>query len=179
MDRGIFVNRSAAERTTFGERIEIDKKRLPQSAPVRPHGRSPARCENSRNPEEILDFPVGLSPRALEILKGLPRLLNGLGFPIFANALKAAFNRARHKLGLDHYRFHDIRHELTSSLIEAGRSDTQVMAQFAHRDPKSLKRYANLRQKYLQMPSPQFRHGGQTNEYRSSKRFDCPTKGRK
>ncbi|MDO8874489.1 MAG: site-specific integrase [Pseudolabrys sp.] len=105
--------------------------------------------KNSRNPEEILDVPVGLSPRALEILKALPRSLNGLVFPLSANALKSAFNRARHKLGLDHYRFHDIRHELISSLIEAGWSDTQVMAQSAHRDPKSLKRYTNLRKKHL------------------------------
>jgi integrase len=105
--------------------------------------------KNSRNPEEIIDVLVGLSPRALEILKGLPRSLDGRVFPITADALKSAFNRARHKLELDHYRFHDIRHELISSLIEAGWSDTQVMAQSAHRDPKSLKRYTNLRKKHL------------------------------
>ena len=105
--------------------------------------------KNSRNPEEIINVPVGLSPRALEILKGLPRSLHGRVFPITANALKSAFNRARHKLGLDHYRFHDTRHELISSLVEAGWSDTQVMAQSGHRDPKSLKRYANLRKKNL------------------------------
>ncbi len=105
--------------------------------------------KNSRNPEEIIDVLVGLSPRALEILKGLPRSLDGRVFPITANALKSAFNRARHKLGLDQYRFHDTRHELISSLIEAGWSDTQVMAQSGHRDPKSLKRYTNLRKKHL------------------------------
>jgi integrase len=105
--------------------------------------------KNSRNPEEIINVLVGLSPRALEILKGLPRSLDGRVFPITANALKSAFNRARHKLGLDHYRFHDTRHELISSLIEAGWSDTQVMAQSGHRDPKSLKRYTNLRKKHL------------------------------
>lgn len=105
--------------------------------------------KNSRNPEEIIDVLVGLSPRAIEILKALPRSLDGRVFPITANALKSAFNRARHKLGLDHYRFHDIRHELISSLIEAGWSDTEVMAQSAHRDPKSLQRYANLRKKHI------------------------------
>jgi integrase len=105
--------------------------------------------KNSRNPEEIINVLFGLSPRALEILMGLPRSLDGRVFPITANALKSAFNRARHKLGLDHYRFHDTRHELISSLIEAGWSDTQVMAQSGHRDPKSLKRYTNLRKKHL------------------------------
>ena len=105
--------------------------------------------KNSRNPEKIINVPVGLSPRALAILKGLPRSLDGRVFPISANALKSAFNRARHKLGLDHYRLHDTRHELISSLIEAGWSDTQVMAQSGHRDPKSLKRYTNLRKEHL------------------------------
>ena len=105
--------------------------------------------KNSQNPEEVINVPVGLSPRALEILKALPRSLDGRVFAISANALKSAFNRAHHKLGLDHYRFHDARRERISSLIEAGWSDTQVMAQSGHRDPKSLKRYANQRQKFL------------------------------
>jgi hypothetical protein len=46
---------------------------------------------SSLGAEEILDVPVGLSPRAFEILQGLPRSLNGLVFPISANALKSAF----------------------------------------------------------------------------------------
>ena len=105
--------------------------------------------KNSRSPEELIDASVGLSPRAIQILKKLPRSLDGRVFPISADALKAAFNRARHKLGLDHFRLHDARHERISSLIEAGWSDTQVMAQSVHRDPKSLKRYTNLRKKHL------------------------------
>ena len=105
--------------------------------------------KNSRNPEQLIDVRVGLTPRAIEILKGLPRSLDGRVFPITANALRLAYNRARHRCGLDHFRFHDTRHERVSSLIEAGWSDTEVMAQTAHRDPKSLKRYANLRQKHL------------------------------
>ncbi|HVO92873.1 MAG TPA: site-specific integrase [Terriglobales bacterium] len=105
--------------------------------------------KNSRSPEQLVDVTVGLTPRALQILKKLPRSLDGRVFPISADALKAAFNRARHKLGLDQFRFRDARHERISSLIEAGWSDTQVMAQSGHRDPKSLKRYTNLRKKHL------------------------------
>lgn len=89
--------------------------------------------KNSRSPEELIDVLVGLSPRAIQILKKLPRSLDGRVFPISADALKSAFNRARHKLGLDHFRFHDTRHELISSLIEASWSDTEVMAQSGHR----------------------------------------------
>jgi integrase len=105
--------------------------------------------KNSRNPEQLIDVRVGLSPRAIMILKSLPRSLDGRVFPITANALKSAYNRARHRCGFDHFRFHDARHERISSLIEAGWSDTEVMAQSGHRDPKSLYRYTNLRQKHL------------------------------
>ena len=105
--------------------------------------------KNSRAPEEVLDQTIGLSPRTVEILTALPRSLDGRVFPISKDALKSAFDRARKKLGLDHFRFHDARHEFISSLVEAGWSDTQIMAQSGHRDPKSLKRYANLRKRHL------------------------------
>ena len=105
--------------------------------------------KNSRAPEEVLDQTIGLSPRAVEILTGLPRSLDGRVFPISKDALKSAFNRARKRLGFGHFRFHDARHEFISSLVEAGWSDTQIMAQSCHRDPKSLKRYSNLRKKFL------------------------------
>ena len=65
------------------------------------------------------------------------------------NGFRLAFNRARKKAGLEHFRFHDTRHERVSSLIEAGWSDTAVMALSGHKDPKSLKRYANLRSEHL------------------------------
>ena len=68
-------------------------------------------------------------------------------FPISANAFRLAFNRARKKAGLEHFRFHDTRHERVSTLVEAGWSDTAVMALSGHKDPKSLKRYANLQQR--------------------------------
>jgi integrase len=70
------------------------------------------RVKNSRNPDKTIDIHIGLSPRAVEILKNLPRSMDGRVFPISADALKSAFNRVRHKLGLDHFRLHDARHEL-------------------------------------------------------------------
>lgn len=105
--------------------------------------------KNSRNPHEQIDVQIGLSPRAIEILTALPRSIDGHVFPITENATKGAFNRARDRAGLPHFRFHDIRHERVSSLIEAGWSDSAVMSQTGHRDPKSLIRYANLRKSHL------------------------------
>jgi integrase len=108
--------------------------------------------KNSRRPEIVIDHPVALSPRALEIPTDLeasrdkrePRVL-----PTTADAVQAAFGRARAKANVRHFRLHDARHERASSLVEAGWSDSQVMAMTGHRDPKSLRRYVNLRRDHL------------------------------
>lgn len=106
--------------------------------------------KNSRSPEKLVDQRVGLTPRAVEILNALPRKDGDTRpFPMTADALKSAFDRARARADLDGFNFHDTRHERASNLIEAGWSDTEVMAQTGHRDPKSLKRYVNLRKSYL------------------------------
>ncbi|QIE57014.1 site-specific integrase [Pikeienuella piscinae] len=105
--------------------------------------------KNSRNPDKVIDHTVPLSPRAIAILKELPRSVDGRVFPMSPNAFRQAFNRARKRAGLEHFRFHDTRHERVSSLFEAGWSDTTVMAVSGHKDPKSLKRYANLRPDHL------------------------------
>ena len=105
--------------------------------------------KNSRNPDKIIDHTIALSPRAIEILSSLPHTKDARVFPMTANAFRLAFNRARKKAQVEHFRFHDTRHERVSSLIEAGWSDTAVMALTGHRDPKSLKRYANLRPDHL------------------------------
>lgn len=105
--------------------------------------------KNSRNPEKVINHVVALSPRALEVLEALPRGEDGQVFQISENALRLAFNRARDKAGVPHFRFHDLRHERTSSLFEAGWSLMQVMAQTGHKDPKSVKRYTKLSPDFL------------------------------
>lgn len=111
--------------------------------------------KNSRSPETIIDHPIGLSPRAIEVLQSLPRGgdteagADDRIFPVTANAIRLAFNRARERAGVPHFRFHDTRHERTSNLFEGGWSLIQVMAQTGHKDPKSVKRYANLTSGHL------------------------------
>ncbi|SPH17934.1 Tyrosine recombinase XerC [Defluviimonas aquaemixtae] len=105
--------------------------------------------KNSRNPDKVIDHTVPLSPRAIAVLQSMPRSVDGRVFPMTPNAFRQAFNRARKKAGLEHFRFHDTRHERVSSLFEAGWSDTTVMTLSGHKDPKSLKRYANLRPDHL------------------------------
>lgn len=105
--------------------------------------------KNSRDPKTRIDRQIGLSPRAIAILKKLPRSTDGRVIPLTTESLKQSFERARARAGLPHFRLHDARHELASSLTEAGWSPVEVMAQGGWRDPKSMKRYTNLSGKHL------------------------------
>lgn len=44
--------------------------------------------KNSRSPDKIINHTMGLSPRALEVLKNLPHSEDGMVFPITSNALR-------------------------------------------------------------------------------------------
>ena len=105
--------------------------------------------KNSNRPNEIRTVEVGLSPRAVEILEVLPRSLDGRVFPTTISAVEAAFKRARTRAGLEHFRFHDSRHDLASRLVEAGWELLPVMKQGDWRDPKSLARYFNAKGEHL------------------------------
>jgi len=66
-------------------------------------------------------------------------------FPISAESLKNAWERARKRAGLEHFNFHDLRHEAISRLFEAGFDAQVVRAVSGHKDMQSLKRYVNLK----------------------------------
>lgn len=63
------------------------------------------------------------------------------------------------KLKLADFRFHDLRHEAVSRLVEAGLSDQEVSAISGHKSMQMLKRYTHLRAEDLvdkldQLPEP-------------------------
>jgi len=66
-------------------------------------------------------------------------------FPHNHKSVGAAFRRARNALGADDLRFHDLRHEATSRLFEAGLPIERVALVTGHKDWKMLKRYTNLK----------------------------------
>lgn len=100
--------------------------------------------KNSKNPDVVRDHLAPLSPRAIEILESVPKIEGEKRvFPITADALKSAFNRAREKCGLEHYRFHDQRHELPSFMGENGRTVLEIMGITGHADSRSVERYVN------------------------------------
>lgn len=105
--------------------------------------------KNSRRPSEVRTVQIGLSPRAVEILDALPRSLDGRVFQITASAFTSSFKRARKRAGLEHFRLHDSRHEMASTLVEAGWEMLDVMRQGDWRDPKSVSRYYAARGAHL------------------------------
>ena len=53
------------------------------------------------------------------------------------------------KTGIMNLRFHDLRHEATSRLVEAGLSDQEVAAITGHKSMQMLRRYTHLRAEEL------------------------------
>jgi integrase len=66
-------------------------------------------------------------------------------FPYNSKTAGTAFQRACKSLGIKDLHFHDLRHEATSRLFEAGLTIEQVPLVTGHKDWKMLKRYTQLR----------------------------------
>jgi integrase len=100
-----------------------------------------------KNPgeKEGNDVWCDLPDEALRVILSMPKLTDQI-FPYSTDAIGAAFTRACKMLGLEDLRFHDLRHDGVSRLFEMGRNIPQVACVSGHRDWKSLKRYAHIRQ---------------------------------
>ena len=88
---------------------------------------------------------IPLSSRAIEILNGLPRGIDGKVFALTANSISQAFERVTKRADIEDLRFHDLRHEATSRLFERGLNPIQVAAITGHKTLQMLKRYTHLR----------------------------------
>jgi len=85
---------------------------------------------------------VPLSPRALEIIRDIPRVDDTV-FVVSANAVRLAWERLRRRAGVVGLRFHDLRHEAVSRFFEKGLNMPEVAAISGHRDPRMLMRYTH------------------------------------
>ena len=63
--------------------------------------------------------------------------------PMTANALRLGFQRLRKRAGLEHIRFHDLRHEAVSRLFEKGLTPPEVASVSGHRTLSQLMRYSH------------------------------------
>ena len=70
-------------------------------------------------------------------------------FPYWHKSAGTAFTRAVRDLGIEDLHFHDLRHEGTSRLFEAGYRIEQVALVTGHKDWKMLRRYTHLRPEAL------------------------------
>jgi integrase len=88
---------------------------------------------------------------AWEVLLEQRIITGGTGrvFPHHPKSVGTAFRRACRKLKIHDLRFHDLRHEATSRLFEAGLTIEKVVLVTGHKDWKMLKRYTNLRPESL------------------------------
>lgn len=85
---------------------------------------------------------------AMEIVKRQPKTSEFI-FPYDPRTIGAAFARACRFLEIEDLRFHDLRHEATSRLFEAGYSIEEVSQFTLHESWSTLKRYTHLSPKRL------------------------------
>jgi len=99
--------------------------------------------QNTKNESERT---VPLSPKAIEILKSIPRQISGSVFGMSENAITIAMRRARAEAEIKNLTFHDLRHEATSRLFENTDLDLLEIAEITgHKNLQMLKRYTHLR----------------------------------
>lgn len=87
-------------------------------------------------------------------------------FPYDPRSIGAAFRRACRELEIEDLRFHDLRHEGTSRLFEAGFTIEQVSLVTGHKDWKMLRRYTNLRPEKLHDTARELRERAAENAKR-------------
>lgn len=93
---------------------------------------------------------VPLLGPAWDLLQAQPRDdEHGRIFPLHPQTLSKYFKEACTALGIDNLRLHDMRHEGTSQLFEAGFQVPEVAMVTGHKNWKHLKRYTNLRPEML------------------------------
>jgi len=83
--------------------------------------------------------------RALTVLDGLVRRIDGRVWGMRPNSISHAFERICPAAGVEGLTFHDLRHEATSRLFEKGLNPMEVTAVTGHKTLQMLKRYPHLR----------------------------------
>lgn len=93
---------------------------------------------------------VPLSSRAVELLRSIPRAIDGRVFPVSAGTLSEKFRAACELAGIEGLRFHDLRHEATSRFFEGGNLEIMDVAHITgHKTLQMLKRYTHMRTKRI------------------------------
>ena len=92
---------------------------------------------------------MSLPPHLLPILRehleqyaGDDRVFVGRdGKPMRGDAVRQAFDRARRRVGMENFTFHDLRHTGQTLAAAAGANMADLMRQLGHASPVAAKRY--------------------------------------
>ena len=84
---------------------------------------------------------VPLSTKAIEVLKSMPRSIDGRVFPINHAAVSANFDRARKRAEIEGIRFHDLRRTAITMLAHKLPNLVELSAVSGHKSLAMLKRY--------------------------------------
>ncbi len=76
---------------------------------------------------------IPMTPRAIEILKKLPRQLNGRVFPVSLNNFQRAWRSITRNAKIKDLHWHDLRREACSRLMESGLSISEVQMFTGHK----------------------------------------------
>lgn len=87
---------------------------------------------------------VPLSPACIEVLRALPRSLDGRVFPVSVDTLKQAYERAVTRAGIDDFTFHDLRHDALTRLAGMGFNILELRAISGHTTANMLQRYVSI-----------------------------------
>jgi integrase len=103
-----------------------------------------------------LDRTLPISNRAIAVIQALPVSIDGRLFPVKPGSIRSAFlialKKAKTASGgvlLDGFRFHDLRHESISRLIEKGLNVLEVSMISGHKTLGMVQRYTHLSTKHI------------------------------
>ncbi|MFT6429807.1 MAG: integrase [Halopseudomonas sp.] len=100
-----------------------------------------AYLEDTKNGERR---SVPLSQKARNLIATLPTRIDGRLFEMIPNAVSNTFPKSCRDAGIVGLTFHDLRHEATSRLFEAGFNVMEVASITGHKTLAMLKRYTHL-----------------------------------
>ena len=104
---------------------------------------------------------VPLLHGAFELAMSQPDSEDGRVFPIHERTLSKYFTDCCKALGIPDLHLHDMRHEGTSRLFEAGMSIPEAALVTGHKSWANLKRYTQLQPESLTRPAARTRPGGE------------------
>jgi integrase len=93
---------------------------------------------------------IGLSPRAIEIIKSLPRTVDGKLFSVESiSSFAKEFVKCLSRAGIRDFHFHDLRHTGATYLAMQGWTTLELMQQGGWSSAEMVSRYANIGAKHL------------------------------